>query len=55
MARIVKSAHDGRGMSWQPLQIPPRFYVHDAQVSPEGRAWLVGDCGIVISEDYGAT
>jgi photosystem II stability/assembly factor-like uncharacterized protein len=43
------------GVSWQPLQNPPGFLIEDAQVSPEGRAWVIGNCEIAASEDYGAT
>ncbi len=42
------------GASWQPLQ-PPGSFITSAQVSPDGRAWLIGDGGITVSEDYGIT
>jgi photosystem II stability/assembly factor-like uncharacterized protein len=43
------------GASWQPLSSPPGFLIEDAQVTPEGRAWLMGESRIAASEDYGAT
>jgi photosystem II stability/assembly factor-like uncharacterized protein len=43
------------GASWQPLQNPPDRLNEDAQVSPEGRAWVIGESRIAASEDYGAT
>jgi photosystem II stability/assembly factor-like uncharacterized protein len=43
------------GASWQPSSSPPGFQIEGAQVTPEGRAWLIGESRIAASEDYGAT
>lgn len=51
---VVFRTADG-GASWQPLPSPPVLPIEGAQVSPDGRAWLISDCGITVSEDYGVT
>jgi photosystem II stability/assembly factor-like uncharacterized protein len=44
------------GATWKAIPFQGNLLVKDLQVTPEGRAWIVGFSGEVLaSEDYGAT
>ncbi|HSS78924.1 MAG TPA: YCF48-related protein, partial [Thermoanaerobaculia bacterium] len=44
------------GATWKALKFPTSLLVDDAQLTPEGRGWLVGFSGEVLTtKDFGAT
>lgn len=51
---ILRTVDAGR--TWTYVRLPTAMWVYDAQVAPDGHAWLVGSTGsLIASNDFGAT